>query len=211
MPRASRAVAESHRREILAAAARLIRERGPEQVSVPEFMAAAGLTHGGFYRHFASKDDLVGQAVASAFATRQAVLDELVDDAPDDEWATFLDYYLSERHRDHPAEGCAAVALAPTAGRGDSDAVRAAYTDGVRAMTAGLQRLRHHDPEHEQDPEHQQDPEHEQDPSAEALADLATLVGALALSRACDDPDLSRNILTAARERLLESDPHDHH
>ena len=207
MPRASRAVAESHRREILAAAARLIRERGPEQVSVPEFMAAAGLTHGGFYRHFASKDDLVGQAVASAFATRQAVLDELADDAHDDGWATFLGHYLSERHRDHPAEGCAAVALAPAAGRGDSDAVRAAYTDGVRAMTSGLQRLRHHDPEHH-DPEHH-DPGHEQEPSAESLADLATLVGALALSRACDDPDLSRDILTAARGRLLGSDPHD--
>ncbi|GDY59392.1 hypothetical protein SVIO_100150 [Streptomyces violaceusniger] len=76
MPRASRAEAERHREQVIAATAKLVRTHGADKVSVPQAMAAAGLTHGGFYRHFASKDDLVAQACSAAFAERLAAMEE---------------------------------------------------------------------------------------------------------------------------------------
>lgn len=127
MPRVSRAEAERSRRRVIDHTARLIREKGPDQVSVPEAMAAAGLTHGGFYRHFASKDDLLAQALAAAFTERREAMERLADrpgdqpaDRPGDDRtprAEFLDRYLSEPHRDHPGHGCTAAALAADAAR----------------------------------------------------------------------------------------------
>lgn len=80
MPRVSRAEAERRRRQVIDSTARLIREKGADQVSVPQAMATAGLTHGGFYRHFASKDDLVAQALGAAFAERREAMDHLADE-----------------------------------------------------------------------------------------------------------------------------------
>ncbi|MFF2081510.1 TetR/AcrR family transcriptional regulator [Kitasatospora sp. NPDC058162] len=192
MPRVSRAEAERHRQDVIDHTARLIREKGSEQVSVPQAMAAAGLTHGGFYRHFSSKDDLVAQALTAAFAERREAMDDLVDQRMDDPSgeqrtprAEFLARYLSTLHRDHPGQGCAAAALAADAARAEPGApLRTAFTAGLRDLVDGFQQL--------PDPEGRE----------AALADLSTMVGALMLSRASDDPGLSAELLAAARRRL---------
>ncbi|MFE6503334.1 helix-turn-helix domain-containing protein [Kitasatospora sp. NPDC057738] len=197
MPRVSRAEAERSRRRVIDHTARLIREKGPDQVSVPEAMAAAGLTHGGFYRHFASKDDLLAQALAAAFTERREAMERLADqpanqpaDRPGDDRtprAEFLDRYLSEPHRDHPGHGCAAAALAADAARTEPGSpLRTAYTAGLRELVDALAALP------------------EGAGRQETLADLSTMVGALLLARASDDTALSEEFLAAARHRLAD-------
>ena len=92
-------VAEN-RQAVLDAAATLFRERGFEGVTVAEIMKAAGLTHGAFYGHFASKDDLITQTCTHALAPFSA------EDAPVVGIMDFADYYLSAGHRDDPGQGC---------------------------------------------------------------------------------------------------------
>src|SRR3954454_18106995 len=114
MPRASRAQMELHHRTVLHAASRLVREHGVGGVTVPEVMATAGLTHGGFYRHFESKDALVAQALTAAFTQRLADMDDALENADSAEAArrAWLEGYLSLTHRDTPENGCASAALA---------------------------------------------------------------------------------------------------
>ncbi|MGK4578736.1 TetR/AcrR family transcriptional regulator [Kitasatospora sp. HPMI-4] len=187
MPRVSRAEAERNRRQVIDHTARLIREKGADQVSVPEAMATAGLTHGGFYRHFASKDDLLAQALTAAFTERREAMEQLADQ-PSGERSPrqeFLDRYLSAPHRDHPGQGCAAAALAADAARAEPGSpLRAAFTDGLRELVDGYARL----------------PEPAEREAA--LADLSTMVGALLLARASQDEDLSADLLAAALRRL---------
>ena len=201
MPRASREqMAENHER-VLEQARRLIREKGADGVSVPEVMAAAGLTHGGFYKHFASKEALLAEAGAGAFAARSAALDDLVETSPDPATARarFLAQYLSTAHRDHPGEGCAGVALAAdVARRGPDDPLHDAYVAGVTRLVDSLHTLRsgeaagavptmpgasRHDPG--------------------ALAELATMVGAQVLARATAGHPISEQFLDAVRDRML--------
>ncbi|MHC3474435.1 TetR/AcrR family transcriptional regulator [Streptomyces sp. 7R007] len=198
MPRMSRAVAEQHRKQVIDSTARLIREKGADQVSVPQAMAAAGLTHGGFYRHFSSKEDLVAQALAAAFTERRQAMDQFTDRSPTagadraghSARDAFLTAYLSDLHRDNPADGCPAAALAADAVRAEPGSpVRAAFTAGLRDLVEGLQRL--------------DGPS--DDPGAgraTALAELSTLVGAVLLARAADDAALSRDVLDAAHQYL---------
>ncbi|WP_441247128.1 TetR/AcrR family transcriptional regulator [Kitasatospora sp. McL0602] len=188
MPRVSRAEAQQHRQEVIDHTARLIREKGADQVSVPRAMAAAGLTHGGFYRHFSSKDDLIVQALQAAFTERREAMDRLAEAAPADRSgrAEFLTRYLSELHRDNPAGGCAAAALAADAIRAEPGApIRRAFTEGLSDLVDGFRQL-----------------DGDAADRSTAIAELSTLVGAILLARASDDPDLSREILTAARQHL---------
>ncbi|MBD0669730.1 TetR/AcrR family transcriptional regulator [Streptomyces sp. CBMA156] len=199
MPRVSRAEAERSRSRVIDHTARLIREKGTGQVSVPEAMAAAGLTHGGFYRHFTSKDDLLAQALAAAFTERREAMEQLADQppaghTPRDE---FLDRYLSPLHRDHPGHGCAAAALAADAARTEPGSpLRTAYTAGLRELLDTLAALT--DGAALPDGPALPDGAARQD----TLADLSTMVGALLLARASDDDTLSAELLTAARHRL---------
>lgn len=186
VPRSSREQQAANHDAILSSAARLIRERGFDGVSVPEVMKAAGLTHGGFYKHFASKEDLLVQAESAAFAARMAGLHELSarSDTPAAARAAFITNYLSPRHRDNPGAGCPTAALAADAAHPDTGpAVKGAYVDGVRAMLAAL--------------EHGRQPA---DPPA--AAELATLVGAVLLARATAGDELSEQFLDAARSLL---------
>ncbi|MEU3572314.1 TetR/AcrR family transcriptional regulator [Kitasatospora sp. NPDC036755] len=192
MPRVPRAEAERSRRRVIDHTARLIREKGPDQVSVPEAMAAAGLTHGGFYRHFTSKDDLLAHALAAAFTERREAMEQLADRPGTDHTprTEFLDRYLSAPHRDHPGHGCAAAALAADAARTEPGSpLRTAYTAGLRELLDALAAL--------PDGATRQD----------TLADLSTMVGALLLARASDDPALSDELLAAARHRLADQAP----
>ena len=187
MPRASREQRALHHEQILENAARLVRERGPAGVSVPEVMAAAGLTPGGFYKHFESKDDLLAQAGAAAFAGRDATLTRIVEQAPDagTARARFLGDYLSTGHRDDPGQGCPGAALVADVGRpGVADPVRRSYVDGVRDLVGTLAELGDHTP-------------------PEALVELATMVGAVLLARATAGDELSEQFLDAARDHLV--------
>jgi TetR/AcrR family transcriptional regulator, transcriptional repressor for nem operon len=133
MGRVSQAQARENRDHIVRAAARLFRERGIAGVSVADVTAAAGLTHGGFYKHFASKEALVAEAVGRAVDDQIARLDGYPDRA------ALLTAYLSPAHRDSPGDGC------PTAGFGGDLAredpahpARRAYADGLRAYADRL-------------------------------------------------------------------------
>ena len=200
MARASREQRAQNHERVLAEAARLIREKGADGVSVPEVMAAAGLTHGGFYKHFASKEALLEEAGTGAFDARSAALAELVGSAPDPAAARarFIADYLSTWHRDHPGDGCAGVALAADVARRDpDDPLHGTYVAGVTRLVDALHALRSDEPVLP-DPTTDHDG---RDP--EALAELATLVGAQVLARATAGSPISEQILDAARVRLL--------
>ena len=176
--------AEKHEK-ILKEAARLFRERGFDGAGVAEIMKAAGLTHGAFYAHFASKEALEAEAVERAFAQSDNRIYALTTNARDPKRA-FLDSYLSAAHRDHPGSGCVMAALGPEIAR--DPAVRKPFTRWVKHMIEGMAArftwkrwgaARHN-----------------------AIHLLSTAVGALTLARAVDDPLLSDEILESVRDSL---------
>jgi TetR/AcrR family transcriptional regulator, transcriptional repressor for nem operon len=197
MGRVSRAQAEANRAAVVEAASRLVRERGMAQVSVPEVMGAVGLTHGGFYRQFDSKDDLFAAACSAAFEEQDAILDGFVAHSADkaEAHAKYVTEYLSERNRDDPGHGCATTAFGADVARSAPDsAVRECYREGVARSREHLARLG----------------DRPADPDArerEILVELAAMVGALSIARATRGDELSERILTAVREHLIGPGP----
>jgi len=176
----------SHER-ILRIAAKRFRELGLAGLSVADLMEAAGLTHGGFYRHFESREALVAQAVAVALAEGQ----ERVGVEPHPEAGVtlegLLDAYLAEAHRDSPGEGCAVAALAADAARSDAK-TRAVFTRQLkRNLTSTSQLLRGSVGDTER---------------SRAILIWSALVGALTLARAVNEKRLSTEILAAVRAEL---------
>jgi TetR/AcrR family transcriptional repressor of nem operon len=187
MGRSSREQAQRHRKEVIEAASRLFRERGVDGVSVPELMAASGMTHGGFYRHFASKEELAQIACAHAFEEQTEGLREFKRSAEDPE-AAFIDFYLSDPHRSDVARGCPLASLSGDIARTDPDSsVRASFVQGVRAFADGVEAL-----DSDGTPEHR----------ADSLARLSMLMGALALSRATEGDPISDEIVAAVQRAL---------
>ncbi len=178
MGRVSQAQAQQNRQQVVDAAARLFRERGVQGVSVAELMAAAGLTHGGFYKQFASKEALVTEATERAFATLNERLSALGDDR---EVARhrLIEYYLSPAHRDDPGDGC------PTAGLAADMAHEPPGSDARRLYENGVESFAHRVAVD----------------SDEDLVAVSTMVGALLLARATGG-ELSDRILSTARESL---------
>lgn len=194
MPRVSRAQAETNRETITDVSARLFKERGLKGVSVADLMGAAGLTHGGFYVHFESKDALAGIAGARAFGQSIELWRKRVGAASDAvaQRAALIEPYLSSQSVHRVAEGCPTAALAVDVAREPADApIRAAYLNGLEEMIAILAGT-------EGTGDGQSD-------RREALADYATMVGALLLARATSGHAVSEEILAAARARLLSS------
>lgn len=188
MARASKLDAEKHRREIVAAAAALFRERGIGGVSVPELMAAAGMTHGGFYGHFPSKAALAVEAADRAAAELGETVAKLIAAKGGDRAAAFsalVAFYLSRRHRDEPRHGCPTAAFIDHARDIDDPLLAAAYRRGVERLVETIDPLL---------PEGQGRPE--------ALAALATMVGGLLLARATAGAPVSDEFLAAARGAL---------
>jgi TetR/AcrR family transcriptional repressor of nem operon len=193
MPRRSlQDKAKSHDRIVDIAAAR-IRESGTATPGVAEIMQAAGLTHGGFYKHFDSRDDLVAEAVERTFAQSQEGIAAVLDGA-DDPLKAFVDWYVSAEHRDDAATGCGVVALGADAARADGR-VRAAYTEQVERYIARLEQLL-------ADSDVPPDSDGEPDTRRRATVMLATLVGAVLVSRAVDDRALSDEIIRDVRTAL---------
>jgi TetR/AcrR family transcriptional regulator, transcriptional repressor for nem operon len=175
--------AKSHQR-IVDIAARRIRESGTDGPGVAEIMSEAGLTHGGFYKHFDSRDDLVAEAVDAAIEQGSARLAQRVEGA-EDPLAAFVDGYLSTDHRDDPGTGCTVVALGADAARSD-DRVRAAYRAQVEHYIADMEELLGGD-------------DADADTRRRAIAAVTSMVGALLISRAVDDQSLSEEILREVR------------
>ena len=176
----------SHERIVRSASAR-IRRDGIDNVTVSELMGEAGLTHGGFYRHFDSREELIVEAVEAALehGARRTAKVAVPDGA--DPVTTIIDGYLSEPHRDRPDAGCAVAALATDVAR-SSPRAREAYSRQVRRsieLLAGLL------------------PDDEPVAAREhAQLVLAALVGALSVARAVNDPELSDQILAGTARAL---------
>ena len=176
----SKQQAAVNRQRILIEAARLIRERGIAGAGVDALAEAAGLTHGGVYSQFGSKDRLAAEALAHALRASGASLGQY------DTLAKYVHEYLSQAHRERLGEGCPLAAVGSEMPR-QSDAARESFTAGVRAMADRLARLTADRPGRK----------------SEALAIAATLVGGLILARGVNDPALSQRILAASRASLL--------
>jgi len=177
----SREQVAQNRKRIIGAAGKLFREKGFDGIGVADIMKAAGLTHGGFYGHFASKEDLAAQACAGTSTVDPWI--ELSARTPKNPLGAIVTSYLSPRHRDNPGTGCLFAALGPEVSR-QRNTIRRAFTAGLRGkldvlativtgQTKAAKRKR-------------------------ALATMSGLVGALVLARAVDDPALSDEILSAA-------------
>ncbi|HVJ53194.1 MAG TPA: helix-turn-helix domain-containing protein [Aliidongia sp.] len=174
--------AEKHTR-ILEAASRLFRERGFSDVSVSEIMKATGLTHGPFYNHFPSKQALMAEAIAVASA--QTVEGLLRSEPTDEGKAAYVSDYLSAAHRDHPANGCLMASLASETSR--EPAVQTSFTTHLKTF---IDKMATHFPRPSR-----------RTARGDAIREIASMVGALALARAVNDEALSNEILDEVARR----------
>nr|WP_314565333.1 TetR family transcriptional regulator [uncultured Pseudomonas sp.] len=183
----TKAQAQANRAHVVETASALFRERGYDGISVADLMAAAGFTHGGFYKQFASKTDLMAESAAASIAQTAAL-------SAGADLRDFVRLYVSREHRDDRATGCTMAALGGDAAR-QPEAVRAQFAEGIESLLdalslegaafdgldAGERR-------------------------AQAIGMLAHAVGAIVLSRACPDiSPLADEILAVCRDRILAS------
>ena len=180
----SREQAAQNREGIVEVAARLFRERGFEGIGVADLMKEAGLTHGGFYGHFSSKDDLIAEASARALARSLALFSNLSERASHDPLSAITRAYLTSKHRDDPGTGCLLAAVGSDVSR-QRPAVRRAVTHHIRSAVELLTKLV---PSRSRAARRQK-----------AISTYATLVGAMVMARAVDDRELSQEILDAGR------------
>src|SRR6202521_6066933 len=177
---------ESHDRIVRAAAARF-RKTGVEGIGVADLMKDAGLTHGGFYRHFASRDELVAEAIERALHDGGQRAFEVVATAKQSPLAALVDGYLSTAHRDGLATSCAVTTLAGDVARSNHRA-RSPYTRQIGTYMKLLTKLIMGDKPRSR--------------RMKAITALSTLVGAVSMARAVNDDKLSREILKSAADEL---------
>ena len=166
--------AAKHER-IVKEASRLFRERGFENVSVGEVMQAAGLTHGAFYAHFGSKEELEAAAVAYG---QKVSLGRVQRSNSEKSKESFADRYLSRWHRDNPGDGCTMAALAQEVAR-STPQLKAAFEQGLENILPAKRGDR-----------------------KEAIFQVAAMIGGVVLARAVNDPQLSDEILRSVRQTL---------
>lgn len=180
----SRDQAARNREKVVDAASRLFRARGVDGVGIGEVMRECGLTHGGFYNQFGSKEALAAEACATSLANSAIRWRTIAAEAGKGDVPTAIAAnYLSARNRDAPETGCALIALGPDAARRGGD-LAGAFRQGFEELTAILQ---------------QSGPDMDRQ---EALARMAQMVGAMVLARGVADQALSDEILAAARHAL---------
>ena len=200
MPRVTREQKRLNRERILAAAGEGFRLRGIDGMGIEGLMKSAGMTHGGFYNHFASKDDLAIEVLRQGFIDSLAALAAIRAAHPRSARAALhdmIDQYVGAEHRDHPEVGCASAALVSDAGRHGAAAQAEyrrgldGYFDAIAAMLIeyGCESGTEITPAEARE---------------QAVALFSQMVGALLLSRAIVDvaPDLSNEVLVANRNRL---------
>ena len=186
--RKSKQEAAETRRRIVKAAAAQFRLNGIDGTGLSDLMAAAGLTHGGFYRHFDSKDQLVAEACAAA--TESAMAKFFSNKSPHNGLKPRVAKYLSPAHRDDPSAGCPLAALGSEIARSNEktrDAATQAFLKLVEAIASQSGKTR---------------------PDVarrRAMVAAATMIGALTMSRIVTDPELSSAILREAAKHLVDS------
>lgn len=180
--RVSRAQAEENRETVINVASRLFREHGFDGIGLKDLMKGAGLTQGGFYKQFASKDDLAALASRRALESATRRWSTAAADGSDPLGAVMA-FYLSKDHRGEKAEGCPLVALGSDAARQTAE-VRRPFEDGIRAHFEVLDELMGNAAS--------------VNPSGKAMAILSLMVGAVTLSRIIEDESLSQGVLNAA-------------
>jgi TetR/AcrR family transcriptional repressor of nem operon len=178
------------RSKVLEVAAKAIRSDGPDRIGVAGVMAEAGLTHGGFYAHFKSKDELVAAAIEQMFEeSRARVAHEMEGHPPAQGLANYIDFYLSKKHRDARGAGCPMAALSSDLPR-LPEQTRALFAEGaqhlVESMTEKLTALGFANPQ------------------MLARSTVSELVGALSLARAETDAKRSDTILADSRQLLKQ-------
>ncbi len=187
--RLSRAEKAQHHEEIISAASKMLRDRGIERTSLIDLMQTVGLTHGGFYRHFKSKDELVASSASKAFEEVVQRFEKRTAEAgPQAALIAYVLEYLSDTHRDNPYLGCMISACGADASR-QGAIVRESFTNGISKLldlaAEGLSCP--------------------QEKRADRAIELGGLMlGALVMARATNDADLSENILAEARRRALQ-------
>ncbi|OZI35984.1 TetR family transcriptional regulator [Bordetella genomosp. 1] len=186
----SRAQAAANRERVVAESARLFRDRGFAAVGLNELMQSAGLTRGGFYGQFESKQDLVRLALSEAMAQNLANWEKLAGAGEEASLRRYIENYLSDRHQSARAAGCTMAALAGDIGREDA-ATRALFERGLCNLEARVQTLM----PGATDAQRRQ----------RTWACLSALVGALTLSRSVTDPALAAEIRQATIDTLVDS------
>ncbi|MGO8916194.1 MAG: TetR/AcrR family transcriptional regulator [Stellaceae bacterium] len=182
--------AATHRRIVETAAAAL-RKRGLNGIGIAELMKEAGLTHGGFYAHFKSKDALIAEVLSLAGGKTRASMSEAAAAAPPGEaLIAIADNYLTSRHREHPERGCVVAALGSELAR-EEGAAKQRLSAGI---TAALDRLAEAAPEGDDVSRRRQ-----------ATAAFAAMVGGLILARGVESPDEADRILADVRAFLRAS------
>lgn len=191
MSKVSREQAQQNRDRVVATAARLFRERGFEGVGIADLMKSAGLTHGGFYAQFGSKEQLMAEASAKASDELDAHWREVLDRAERKNLSAMATEYLAKDHRDEPGAGCVAATLGVDTSH-QGALVRSTFTVGVKRTFELLMRLV---PGRSQKVKRR-----------EAIASFATMVGGMVLARGVNDDALSDEILEAVRVHIAEMD-----
>ena len=189
--RKSKQEAAATRQRIVTAAAAAFRKNGIAATGLNDLMAAAGLTHGGFYRHFDSKDQIVAEACTAAVDSLvEQLLAAASGKSPQRGLKTIVEKYLSAAHRDEPANGCPLAALGSELARGD-DRTRAAATQAFLKLVGVIAT---------QFAKTRPDVARRR-----ALVAAATMIGALTMSRIVTDSELSASILQEAETQLVNS------
>jgi TetR/AcrR family transcriptional repressor of nem operon len=189
--RKSKQEAAVTRQRIIKAAAAAFRKNGIAGTGLSDLMAAAGLTHGGFYRHFDSKDQIVAEACTTS---AESLVEQLAVSAsgksPQRGLKTIVEKYLSDAHRDEPADGCPLAALGSEMARGD-ERTRAAATQALLKLVGVIAS--------------QFSKSRPDVAKRRALVAAATMIGALTMSRIVTDSELSAGILREAEKQLVNS------
>lgn len=176
----TKAQAQENREHIVKTASVLFRERGYDGVGIAELMSTAGFTHGGFYKHFKSKADLMAEAAAYSFTQSNAQM-------ADFDIVSFVQKYLSREHRDASGNGCTMAALCADAGR-QSEQLKETFSSGIENQLASLSNGEESTAEERKS----------------RINAIAHAVGALVLSRSCpDDSHLADEILDVCREEII--------
>ncbi|WP_199906951.1 TetR/AcrR family transcriptional regulator [Aeromicrobium chenweiae] len=199
VPRISQQQKESNRARILASAGEGFRTRGIDGIGIDEVMKTAGMTHGGFYNHFGSKEDLALAVLHQGFTDSLEHVASMVSESssPLDALHAIVDNYLTTSHRDHPGQGCASATLVADAGRHGVDA-QAEYTRGLEGYLAAFTDVLLGIADQAGTP---------LEPAVareRSIALFSAMVGALVISRAVGraDPALSDEVLAATAKEL---------
>ena len=176
------------RRKILDHGRRMVIEGGPEALTIAPLMSALGLTHGGFYAHFASREDLLNDVVGGMCSSALSVLEAVTDrESPQRALERYIDAYLSPKHRDSKESGCPLAFLSRDIPE-LSDTAQKSYGDAYQAITRTIADLLRRSGS--------------KDVAALSQSLVAELVGALSIARALGDRKQSARLLAAARNKM---------